>query len=90
MRRDDAIDPGAAPQGGDDFAGAAVAHRAAQLAAGEYLVDEQLPDGSVVIRPDTSAAAMRRRLGLEQISAEEFEAFIAKHGDEMLPPDDEG
>jgi hypothetical protein len=57
---------------------------------GEYLVDEQLPDGSVVIRPDTSAAAMRRRLGLEQISAEEFEAFIAEHGDQMLPPDGEG
>ena len=57
---------------------------------GEYLVDEQLPDGSVIIRPDTSAAAMRRRLGLEQLSAEEFEAFIAEHGDEMLPPDDEG
>jgi hypothetical protein len=57
---------------------------------GEYLVDEQLPDGSVVIRPDTGAAAMRERLGLEQISAEEFEAFIAEHGDEMLPPDREG
>jgi hypothetical protein len=57
---------------------------------GEYLVDEELPDGSVVIRPDTSAQAMRRRLGLEQISAEEFEAFIAEHGDQMQPPDDEG
>jgi hypothetical protein len=57
---------------------------------GEYLVDEQLPDGSVVIRPDTSAAAMRRRLGLKQISAEDFEAFIAEHGDEMRPPDGEG
>jgi hypothetical protein len=57
---------------------------------GEYVVDEQLPDGTVVIRPDTGAAAMRRRLGLEQISAEDFEAFVAEHGDELLSPDDEG
>jgi hypothetical protein len=33
---------------------------------------------------------MRRRLGLEQISPEDFEAFIAEHGDQMLPPDGEG
>jgi hypothetical protein len=57
---------------------------------GEYIVDEQLPDGSIVIRPDTSAAAMRRRLGLKHLGAAEFDALMAEHADELLPPDDEG
>jgi hypothetical protein len=38
--------------------------------AGEYSGDEELPDGSLAIRADTSAAAIRRRAGLEQISAD--------------------
>jgi hypothetical protein len=53
--------------------------------AGEYIVEEELPDGRLVIRADTSAAAMRRRAGLEQISDEEF---VDAFGD--LPTDDEG
>lgn len=57
---------------------------------GEYLVEEQLPDGRLVIRPDTSAAAMRRRLGGRPLTAEEFEAFIAPHRSALLPPDGEG
>lgn len=52
---------------------------------GEYVVDEELPDGRLVIRADTSAEAIRRRAGLEQISAEEF----AEHFGE-LPTDNEG
>jgi hypothetical protein len=58
--------------------------------AGEYVVDEELPDGRLVIRADTSAAAMNRRQGLKPLSAEAFDAFIAEHGDQLLPPDDEG
>jgi hypothetical protein len=57
---------------------------------GDYIIDEELPDGRLVIRADTSAAAMNRRMGTEPISTEEFEAFVAEHRDEMLPPDDEG
>jgi hypothetical protein len=57
---------------------------------GEFVIDEELPDGRLIIRPDTSAAAMHRRAGLEPITAEEFERFIAQHGDRMLPPDGEG
>jgi hypothetical protein len=53
--------------------------------AGEYIVDEELPDGRLVIRADTSAAAMRRRAGLEQISADEFDEHFGQ-----LPTDDEG
>jgi hypothetical protein len=52
---------------------------------GEYVVDEELPDGRLVIRADTSAEAIRRRAGLEPVSAAEF----AEHFDQ-LPGDDEG
>jgi len=51
----------------------------------EYVVDEELPDGRLVIRADTSAEAIRRRGGLEQISAD---AFTERFG--QLPTDDEG
>ena len=53
--------------------------------AGEYVVDEELPDGRLVIRADTSAAAIRRRAGLEQIGADEFAEHFGQ-----LPTDDEG
>ncbi|HWD69122.1 MAG TPA: hypothetical protein VG293_02945, partial [Solirubrobacteraceae bacterium] len=52
---------------------------------GDYVVDERLDDGRLVIRPDTSAEAINRRLGVEPISAEEFEQHFGH-----LPTDDEG
>jgi hypothetical protein len=52
---------------------------------GDYVVDERLGDGRLVIRPDTSAEAINRRLGVEPISAEEFEQHFGH-----LPTDDEG
>jgi hypothetical protein len=52
---------------------------------GEYLVEEVLEDGRLVIRPDTSGDAIHRRLGVEPVSSEEFEREL---GD--LPQDDEG
>lgn len=52
---------------------------------GDYVVDETLGDGRLVIRPDTSAEAIRRRQGLEPISVEEFEQHFGH-----LPTDDEG
>jgi hypothetical protein len=51
---------------------------------GEYLIEEVLADGMLVTRPDSSAAAIRRRLEVEAISDEEFEREL---GD--LPQDDE-
>jgi hypothetical protein len=33
---------------------------------------------------------MNRRTGVEPISADEFSAFLAEHGEHMLPADDEG
>jgi hypothetical protein len=53
--------------------------------SGEYLVEQVLEDGRLVIRPDTSAEAIRRRLGLESVSRAEFERELAR-----LPQDDEG
>jgi hypothetical protein len=52
--------------------------------SGEYLVDEVVDDGRLVLRPDTSAAAIRERGGLEQISDAEFAAAFGH-----LPTDDE-
>jgi hypothetical protein len=53
--------------------------------SGDYLIEEVLEDGRLVIRPDTSADAIRRRLGVEPASREEFEREFGH-----LPQDDEG
>ncbi len=53
--------------------------------AGEYVVAERHPDGSVLLAPDTSAEAIRGRLGTRAMTAEEFEQHF---GD--LPSDGEG
>lgn len=53
--------------------------------AGDYIVAEHNPDGSVLLAPDTSSAAIERRLGVEPASEEEFERHF---GD--LPTDAEG
>jgi hypothetical protein len=52
--------------------------------SGDYVVEEVLEDGRVVLRPDTSATAIRTRAGLEQVSDEEFAAAFGQ-----LPSDDE-
>ncbi len=41
--------------------------------SGDYVVDEVLADGRLVIRPDTSADAIRRRQGLQPIRPAEFD-----------------
>jgi hypothetical protein len=50
-----------------------------------YLVDEALEDGRLVLRPDTSIAAVRARLGTEPMSSEQFEETFGR-----LPSDAEG
>lgn len=40
--------------------------------SGRYEVLEEREDGTVVLGPDTSIAAIRRRLGTQPVSAEEF------------------
>ncbi|CAN5451479.1 hypothetical protein BH20ACT18_BH20ACT18_14040 [soil metagenome] len=40
--------------------------------AGGYIVAERHPDGSVVLAPDTSIEAIRRRLGTRPMTPEQF------------------
>ncbi len=53
--------------------------------AGDYIVAERLPDGSVLLAPDTSIEGIGRRIGGRAMTAEEFEKHF---GD--LPTDGEG
>ena len=53
--------------------------------AGDYIVAERHPDGSVVLAPDTSIEAIRRRSGTRPMSREEFERHFGH-----LPADGEG
>jgi hypothetical protein len=53
--------------------------------AGDYIVAERHPDGTVVLAPDTSIEAIRRRLGTRPMPPEEFEQHFGH-----LPSDDEG
>jgi hypothetical protein len=54
--------------------------------SGEYVVVEQRDDGSVVVKPDTSMAAIHRRHGLTPATLGEFEAEYGP----IQPPDGEG
>jgi hypothetical protein len=54
--------------------------------AGEYVVTEERPDGSLTLVPDTSFEAIRKRLGTEPATLAEFEAEYGP----VQPPDDEG
>lgn len=56
---------------------------------GEYRVVEQRPDGTLVLQPDTSAAAILERQGARSETQDEFEAWAAEHGP-LLEPDGEG
>ena len=53
--------------------------------SGEYVVDDVLEDGRIVLRPDTSANAIRHRAGLEPATDDEFDRAFGH-----LPSDDEG
>jgi hypothetical protein len=57
--------------------------------AGEYLVEEAYPDGSLVIAPVTSVSTTPTRGGGRDATREEFAAFEAQYGP-FLPPDGEG
>jgi hypothetical protein len=58
--------------------------------SGDYFVDQVFDDGRVVLRPDTSAAAMRERVGVTAVTEQELDAFLERYGSVMLPPEDEG
>jgi hypothetical protein len=41
---------------------------------GEYLIAEERPDGSLLLRPDTSVEAILDRMGARPATLEEFQA----------------
>jgi hypothetical protein len=56
---------------------------------GSFVIEEELSDGRLVIRPEAEPPVSAARLG-RPMTQEEFEAFMAEHGPHMLPGDDEG
>lgn len=58
--------------------------------AGEYVVTDERPDGSLTLVPDTSWRAIQARSGGREATEEEWKGFLAEHGEQMLPPDGEG
>jgi hypothetical protein len=53
--------------------------------SGDYIVEDQRPDGRVVLRPDLSVNAMLARHGERRLTPEEFEQSFGR-----LPTDGEG
>jgi hypothetical protein len=53
--------------------------------AGDYLVEEELPDGRVVLRPDPSYPTVMATFNGRAATAEEFERILG-----TLPTDGEG
>lgn len=57
---------------------------------GDYVVEDRQPDGRLVLVPDTSIAAIRKRLGTRAMTSQESEEFWREYGPLMLPADGEG
>ncbi len=58
--------------------------------AGEYVVDEELPDGRLLIRPEAAYPLVLTPGTGRALTDAEFVAFLAEHGSDMQPPDGEG
>lgn len=54
--------------------------------SGDYVIVEKREDGSLVLQPDTSMEAIRRRHNATPATLEEFEAEYGP----LQPPDGEG
>jgi hypothetical protein len=52
-----------------------------------YVVEQELADGRVVLRPQTELEAMHQEHGSRPLTPQEFDELIAPH---VLPPDGEG
>jgi hypothetical protein len=52
-----------------------------------YVVEQQLDDGRVVLRPQTEVERMHQEHGTRSLTQQEFDELIAPH---VLPPDGEG
>lgn len=58
--------------------------------AGDYVITEERPDGSLTLMPDTSWKAIKERSSARDATTEEWESFMQEHGGDMLAPDGEG
>jgi hypothetical protein len=58
--------------------------------AGEYVVTDTRPDGTLTLAPASPLDTMLARSGARRLSTEEQTAFEREYGDELLPPDGEG
>jgi hypothetical protein len=65
--------------------------------AGEYVIEEERPDGRLVLAPDpddpypkVTWAEVLERSGGRELTPEELEQFMAEHGPYMGAPDGEG
>jgi hypothetical protein len=56
---------------------------------GSVVIEAELSDGRLVIRPEAEPPVSSARHG-RPMTQDEFEAFMAEHGAHMLPGDDEG
>ena len=56
---------------------------------GRFVIDEELPDGRLLIRPEAEPSGASARAG-RPMTQQEFDDFMAEHGPHMLPADDEG
>ena len=52
-----------------------------------YVVEQQLEDGRLVLRPQTEVERMHQEHGSRPLTPQEFDELIAPH---VLPPDGEG
>lgn len=46
--------------------------------SGDYVVEDQHPDGRLVLRPDLSVRAMLARDGVRELTTEEFEQHFGE------------
>ena len=58
--------------------------------AGDYVVTDERPDGSLTLVPDTSWKAIKERSGARDATKEEWEKLLGRAWLDMLPPDGEG
>jgi hypothetical protein len=57
---------------------------------GDYIVEDERPDGRLILVRDTGIASIRRRLGTRAMTSEESAEFWREHRPHMQPPDGEG
>lgn len=62
--------------------------------AGEYLIEEERPDGRLLLAPEAPRSAITwaniRDPAARDMTAEELDAFMTEHGPHMQSPDGEG